>query len=55
MKKLAVLFLVLLLVLVAAVPVYAAPPVIETGYSTMTICRPITSYAQALRCGTTKY
>jgi len=31
MKKLAVLFLVLLLVLLAAVPVYAAPPVVETG------------------------
>ena len=31
MKKLAVLFLVLLLVLLAAVPVYAAAPVIEIG------------------------
>ena len=31
MKKLAVLLVVLLLTLVAAIPVYAAPPVIETG------------------------
>ena len=31
MKKLAVLLVVLLLTLVAAIPVYAAPPVVETG------------------------
>ena len=31
MKKLAVLLVVLLLTLVAVIPVYAAPPVVETG------------------------